>query len=89
MKLTKNSKDLMLFFTKNKHINTVKQTNRTNDILSELYNDIYDSYMFVNGLKRDVYYTITTKKIMRLPKTRCPIVCLNRKPLNLLANWRP
>ena len=64
MKLSKNSKDLMLFFTKNKHINTVKQTNRTNDILTELYKDIYDAYVFVNSLKRDVYYTITTKKIV-------------------------
>ena len=64
MKLSKNSKDLMLFFTKNKHINTVKQTNRTNDILTELHRDIYDAYVFVNSLKRETYYTITTKKIV-------------------------
>jgi hypothetical protein len=64
MKLSKNSKDLMLFFTKNKHINTVKQTNRTNDILTELHKDIYDAYVFVNSLKRETYYTITTKKIV-------------------------
>lgn len=72
MKLTKNSKDLMLFFTKNKHISTVKQTTRTDNILTELYNDIYDAHTFVNSPKRDVYYTITTKKIMHTSQISRP-----------------
>lgn len=72
MKLSKNSRDLMLFFTKNKHINTVKQTKQTNGILTELYKDMYDAYMFVNGLHREKYYTITTKKILHTSQISRP-----------------
>ena len=65
MKLSKNSKQLMLFFTKNKHINNIKQSKRTDNILNELYNDILDSYNYLNTLKqKGQYYTITTKKVL-------------------------
>jgi len=65
MKLSKNSKQLMLFFTKNKHINNVKQSKHTDIILSELYNDILNSYKYLNNLKqKGQYYTITTKKVL-------------------------
>lgn len=65
MKLSKNSKQLMLFFTKNKHINNIKQSKRTDIILNELYNDILDSYNYLNTLKqKGQYYTITTKKVL-------------------------
>jgi hypothetical protein len=65
MKLTKNSKRLMLFFKNNKHHNYVKQTEKTNKILTELYNDIMNSYKFLNNLKntKGNYYNVTTKKI--------------------------
>jgi len=65
MKLSKNSKQLMLFFTKNKHLNNIKQSKRTDIILNELYNDILDSYNYLNTLKqKGQYYTITTKKVL-------------------------
>jgi len=65
MKLTKNSKRLMLFFKNNKHHNYVKQTEKTNKILTELYNDIMNSYKFLINLKntKGNYYNVTTKKI--------------------------
>ena len=64
MKLSKNSKHLMLFFTKNNHINKVHQTKRTDSIVSELYNDIYQSYKYLLNLKqKGNYYNVTTKKI--------------------------
>ena len=47
MKLSKKSKQLMLFFTQNKHINNVKQTKRTDIILDELYNDILGAYKYL------------------------------------------
>ena len=65
MKLSKNSKQLMLFFTKNKHINNIKQTKRTDNILNELYIDILNAYKYLNILKqKGQYYTVTTKKIL-------------------------
>ena len=65
MKLSKNSKQLMLFFTKNNHINKVKQTKQTNLIIAELYNHIYKAYKYLNENKKTGnYYYITTKKII-------------------------
>jgi len=65
MKLSKNSKQLMLFFTKNKHINNIKQSKRTDTILTELYNDIMNAYKYLQTLKhKGQYYTVTTKKVL-------------------------
>lgn len=65
MKLSKNSKQLMLFFTQNKHINNVKQSKRTDIILNELYNDLLNAYKYLYFLKqKESYYTITTKKVL-------------------------
>jgi len=64
MKLTKKSKELMLFFTKNNHINKIKQTKRTDSIITELYRDIYTAYKYLQNLKqKGNYFNITTKKI--------------------------
>jgi hypothetical protein len=64
MKLSKNSKKLMLFFTKNKHIHTKPQTKATKNILSELYNDILDAYNYLLSLKqKGNYFNVSTKKI--------------------------
>ena len=45
MNLSKNSRKLMLFFSQNKNIllNDKKQTHKTIQYLSELYNEILDS----------------------------------------------
>jgi hypothetical protein len=65
MKLSKNSRQLMLFFTKNKHLNKVKQTKRTDTIITELYNVILEAYNYLNSLKlKGNYYNITTKTII-------------------------
>ena len=65
MKLSKKSKELMLFFTKNSYINKVSQTKRTDSIIMDLYKDIYNAYKYLNNLKqKGNYYNITTKKIL-------------------------
>jgi hypothetical protein len=65
MNLTKNSKQLMSFFTKNKHINKIKQTKRTQKIITELYNEILEAYNYLKTIKQNgKYYTVTTKKIL-------------------------
>jgi len=65
MKLSKNSKQLMTFFTKNKHINIKPQTKQTENIITELYDDIFDAYNFLNSLKqKGNYFTVSSKKIL-------------------------
>ena len=46
MNLSKQSRELMLFFSKNKHISYINQTNKTKVILRELYNEILEAYNF-------------------------------------------
>jgi hypothetical protein len=66
MKISKKSKQLMLFFTKNNFIHNVKQTAKTNSIVKQLYYDILEAYNFVLSLKHSKgnYYNLTTKKIV-------------------------
>ena len=61
MKMSKQSKELMLFFSKNKHLNYVKQSNKTNEILRELYNEIQEANNYV---KKQVKYKHIIKKII-------------------------
>ena len=64
MKVSKQTKQMMSFFTKNNHINIVKQSKRTDDILTELYGDICESRKYLESVKkRDGCYTIATRKI--------------------------
>jgi hypothetical protein len=60
MNLSKQSRELMLFFTNNKHINYVNQTNKTKKILTELYKEILEAYNYIS--KRNIY-KYSTKKI--------------------------
>jgi len=66
MKLTKNSKNLMLYLTKDKFFNHTIKTKKTDSILTQLYNDILESYNFLVSLKRTKgnYYNVSTKKII-------------------------
>lgn len=65
MNLSKNSKQLMTFFTKQNHIIKKNITKRTESILSELYNDIFEAYNYLLTLKqKGNYFTVTTKKIL-------------------------
>ena len=67
MKITKNSKQLMLFFTKNKHLSKSTQTQRTKDILLQLYNDILNAYLDMSNVKTisktQSYFKLQVKKI--------------------------
>lgn len=66
MKISKNSKLLMSFFTKNKYINHIDQTKRTDQIIELLYTDILNAYNYLLKIKQTrgpKFYNITTKKI--------------------------
>ena len=65
MKITEKSKKLMLFFTKNKHINHVPQSKKTQNLLTELYNDIFEAYKYLLKIKQKntTYFTFSIKKI--------------------------
>ena len=56
MNLTKQSRELIYFFSKNKHLNYDRQTNKTNTILRELYNKILEAYNFC---KEKINYKIS------------------------------
>ena len=61
MKLTKQSKKLMLFFTKNKHIKYQKMTNKTNSILKKLYNELIEGYKYINQYNINEVLTLIQK----------------------------
>ena len=66
MNISKNSKKLMMFFKNKNHINKIKQTNRTDEIISNLYYDILEAYEFVLSLKmkRENFYNVKVKHIL-------------------------
>jgi len=70
MKLSKQSKELILFFSKNKYINYVKNTNKTNSILRDLYNDIQEANYYI---KKQIKYRYTIKKIQTATQISKPI----------------
>jgi len=78
MKLSKQSKELMLFFTKNKHLNYSKQTNKTNNILRELYNEILEANNYV---KKQIKFRHMIKKLLSATQIT--------KPLNFNAKSFP
>lgn len=61
MKLSKKSKDLILFFLKNKHLNYIHNTSKNDKILREIYNALLESY---NQCKKLIHYKVEFKKIM-------------------------
>ena len=64
----------MLFFTKNKHINQVVQSKKTNSILKELYNDIFEAYKYLMHLKQKTtsYFTFNIKKLINASQITKP-----------------
>ena len=74
MKLSDKSKKLMLFFTKNKHINKVHQTKKTENILKELYSDIFNAYKYLMQLKQkgNSYFTFNIKKLINATQISRP-----------------
>ena len=66
MRISKKSKMLMSFFTKNKYINHIEQTKRTNNIITHIYDDILNAHNYLLDIKQkrgDKFYNITTTKI--------------------------
>lgn len=78
MKLSKQSRELMLFFSKNKHLNYSKQTNKTNNILKELHNEILEANNYV---KKQIKFRHIIKKILSATQIT--------KPLNFNAKSFP
>lgn len=78
MYLTKQSRELIYFFSKNKHLNYDSQTNKTHTILRELHNEIIEAYNFC---KENIHYKISIKKIL----TATQII----KPLNFNSKSFP
>lgn len=60
MRLSKHSKQLMLFFSKYEQLNYVRLTNKTKEIFCELYNEILKAYYYV---KKQPPYKANIKKI--------------------------
>jgi hypothetical protein len=59
MRLSKKSRELMLFFSKSKHLIYDKQTNKTTILLRELYNKMNEAYNY----SKNVHYKISVKKL--------------------------
>lgn len=74
MKLSDKSKKLMLFFTKNKHINKVNQSRKTEKNLKELYTDIFNAYKYLMQLKQkgNSYFTFNIKKLVNASQITRP-----------------
>jgi hypothetical protein len=74
MKLSKKSKELMLFLAKNKFINHIKHTSKVNNIIKQLYRDILESYNFLLSLKQkqNIYYNLKIKKIENISQVIKP-----------------
>ena len=56
----------MSFFTKNKYINHIEQTKRTNNIITQIYHDILNAHNYLLDIKDKrgaSFYNITTTKI--------------------------
>ena len=66
MVLSKKSKLLMTYFTKNPY--DLQQTNRTNDIITELYYDILEAYQVVNNLSYNVTIKNTQGDVIKTSK---------------------
>jgi hypothetical protein len=60
MNLSKQSKELMSYFSKNKHVNYVDQTPKTKNILKELHNELLDAHNYV---KKHISFNTSVKKI--------------------------
>lgn len=70
MNITKQSRQLMTFFSKNKHLNYDKQSNKTKSILIELYNEILKAHIFC---KKNIHYKTSIKKILTASQITRPL----------------
>lgn len=61
MNFTKQSRELMVFFSKYKHLNYIHKTNKTISILNELYNEMIEGFNYV---KKKIIFRPKIKKII-------------------------
>jgi hypothetical protein len=69
MKLSKHSKQMMLFFTKNNHLNYVNLNNKTNKVFKELYDEIINA---TNYIKTKTPFKATIKKFSSVSQITKP-----------------
>jgi hypothetical protein len=69
MKLSKQSKQLILFFSKNKKLNYTKHLNKTNTMFKELYEHLIDAFHFV---KKHNSFKAQIKKITNVNQITKP-----------------
>lgn len=69
MKLLKESKQMMLFFSKNNHLNYVKLNNKTSKIIEELYNELINAN---NYIKKQSPFRAVIKKITSVSQITKP-----------------
>ena len=70
----------MLFLTKNKHLNYSKQTNKTNNILRELYNEILEANNYVkNQVKFSLFLSSSSLPLLACACLRYQL-CLDDAP---------
>ena len=84
MKLSKKSLELMSFFTDNKFIIPSHQTRKTQNIITEIYNDILNAYKYITTLNKTygtALYNISLKKIQSTAQIK--------KPKNFASNSFP
>lgn len=75
MKLSKNSKLLMSFFIKNNCVEHISQSKHIDEILTDLYKEIIESYNYLIDLKRvkkENFYNISIKKITNVSQISRP-----------------
>jgi len=72
MNLTTNSNELITFFLNNKHINYVKFTKNTKQILRVLYDDITHAYNYLYHLNKTPKYSIQINEIDNITKIPKP-----------------
>jgi hypothetical protein len=66
MKLTKDSKKLMMFFNKHKCLPHINQTKSTNQIFKNLFNDLDEAVKYIESVKKqlgDSFYKLKINKI--------------------------
>jgi hypothetical protein len=69
MRLLKLSKQLMLFFSKNNHLNHIHLTNKTKSIFGDLHNEMLNAYNYV---KKHSPYKANIKKITTVSQITKP-----------------
>ena len=72
MKLSKNSKKMMLFYTKNKYFNHNEKSKEDPEIIKNLYFEILNAYKYLQVFKKKHIYDVKIKKITNVSQIPKP-----------------